>query len=362
MWSRIRQVSAIVGTAVLISGCGGASTSTSGGAGVAWGPPYTADLQWGKFTLSPKIVDKLKNRQAINYLAEGQAAGLPVISKIFYDGLQSGLTKAQKIYPLHFSFYAPPGNAYNQSLQISQIQAQLNAGQIDCLSVVPTTSDGLNSLIAQMVDSGIPVFTQGVPTEGTHDFANYAQVPLKEGKQAAGVLLQWMKDNNKALKVFAVTSALPEQVWAQGRMKSFVETIKAAIPDATFINDQTSALNTTLDPAATYDKARAFLTGNKSVQVVMNTDIGAEHIDRAIEDLGLAGKVYTIGWNVSKANLGYIDKGTQIATMDQNIPGQAEFGPTACATFMQTGKVLPNTLTLKPVLKADVASALNDLG
>jgi ribose transport system substrate-binding protein len=301
-------------------------------------------------------VAKLQNRTPINFIEEGQAAGIPVLSQLFETGYKSAVPDASKIYPLHDSFYAPPGNQYDQGEQISQVQAQLNAGQIDCLAVVPVNSNGLNTLIAQMADQGIPVFIQGVPNQG-HELGYYGQVPNKEGVQTANILLKYMKDNNKNFKTFAVTSGVPTADWAQGRMTSFISTIKAAIPDAKFINDQTSALDTSLDPAATYDKARAFLKGNPSVDLVMNTDIGAEHIDRAIVDLGLKGKVYSIGWNVSKANLNYIDQEVQVATMDQNVNDQGGYGPKACVNLMQFGKIISNDLTLKPILKADVPAA-----
>ena len=44
-----------------------------------------------------------------------------------------------------------------------------------------------------------------------------------------------MKDNNKDIKVFAVSGGDPTQFWAQGRMKGFRETIRQAIPDAKFV-------------------------------------------------------------------------------------------------------------------------------
>jgi ABC-type sugar transport system substrate-binding protein len=338
---------------VVVVACGGTSTTGTGG-GVAWGAPWKIQASWGTFTLSSKIVAKLQNRTPINFVEEGQAAGIPVLSQLFETGYKSAVPDASKIYPLHDSYYAPPGNQYDQGEQISQVQAQLNAGQIDCLAVVPVNSNGLNTLIAQMADQGIPVFIQGVPNQG-HELGYYGQVPNKEGVQAANTLLQWMKDNNKSFKTFAVTSGVPSADWAQGRMTSFITTLKASIPDATFINDQTSALDTSLDPAATYDKARAFLQGHTNVDLVMNTDIGAEFIDKAIVDLKMSGKVYTLGWNVSKSNLTYIDQGVQVATMDQNVTGQGQYGPKACANLMQSGKVIANDLTLAPILKADVS-------
>jgi ABC-type sugar transport system substrate-binding protein len=320
-------------------------------------PPYTVAFSWGTFHLKADTATKVQAHQSINLLVEGQADGFPVISKQTRDAITAGLPAAQAIYPMNETYFAPPGNEYNEPLQITQIQAQIDAGQVDCMSVAPTTSTGLNRLMTQMVDQGIPVFTIGVPTDlSGHDFQNYAQVPLKEGVQAANTLLDWMKANNKDFTVFAVSSALPPEVWAQGRMKSFVATMKAALPSATFINDENSALDTTLDPATTYDKAKAFLQGNPTVQVVMNTDIGDHIIDKAIVDLGLKDKVYTIGWNPGEENLNYIEQGVEVATMDQNIEGQWGFATMACATFFATGEIAPNTLTLTPVLAKDVAA------
>jgi ABC-type sugar transport system substrate-binding protein len=313
-------------------------------------PPYTVQFPWGTFHLAPAIAAKVAAHEPINLFVEGQADGFPVISKQTRDGFQAAIPAAKAVYPFNYSYFAPPGNAYNEPLQIQQIRAQLDAGQIDCMVVAPTTSTGLNKLMSEMVDKGIPVFTFGVPTDlSGHDFANYAQVPLKEGVQAAHTLVDWMNKNNKQFTNFAVSSALPAEVWASGRMISFIKTMKELVPGANFINDDKSALNTTLDPATTYDKAKAFLQGNPTVQVVMNTDIGDQVIDKAIVDLGLKDKVYTIGWNPGKANLTYIKDGVEIATMDQNPGGLTALSLLGCTTFMAKGEVLPNNAELKPV-------------
>ncbi len=60
-------------------------------------------------------------------------------------------------------------------------------------------------------------------------------------------MLKWIKDNNKTdIKVFAVSGGDPTQFWAQGRMKGFEDTIKAAIPDAKFVTTAENGLNTIL--------------------------------------------------------------------------------------------------------------------
>ena len=151
-----------------------------------------------------------------------------------------------------------------------------------------------------------------------------------------------MKNEGKDLKVFAVSGGDPTQFWAQNRMKGFIDTIKAAIPDATFINDETNgAARRPYDPAGTYSAYQAFIQGNPDVQFIENVDIGAEHADKAIVDAGKEGQIFTIGWNVSKAQIDAINKGIQVALLDQHWCEQAGFGAVACAEFLRNGHIVP---------------------
>ncbi len=79
-------------------------------------------------------------------------------------------------------------------------------------------------------------------------------------------------------------------------------------------------------PGKTFDAYKAFLSAHPDVQFVANVDIGAEYADRAIEQMNRAGKVFTIGWNVSKGQLDAIEAGVQVALLDQRWPDQAAFG------------------------------------
>ena len=146
-----------------------------------------------------------------------------------------------------------------------------------------TGTNTFTTIINDILADGIPAFTVGVESSG-NELTNFTQVSLKEGAQAATILMDWMKTTGNNLKVFAVSGGDPTQNWAQGRMKGFVDTIKAAIPDATFVNTEANGLSTTYDPAGTYDAYTAFLRGNPEVQFIENVDIGAEHAARAIKD------------------------------------------------------------------------------
>lgn len=322
------------------------------------GAPLTVKRDWGTFKLADRIAAKIKAGEPINYVFSYQASGIPLFSPQYAAGAEMGCKMAQGIYPLNCSAIAPVQNDPNQ--QVSQIEAKLAAGEVDCVGIEPVSSDAMTAITNKLMDQGIPVFTAGVSSNG-HEFTNFTQIPDKEGAYAANVVLKWMKDNNKDLKVFAVSGGDPTQFWAQGRMKGFHDTIMAAIPDATFVTTEANGLNTSYEPGQTYDTYRSFLTANPNVQFIQNVDIGAEHADKAIDSLGLTGKVFTIGWNSSLGQLAAIEKGTQVALLDQRWPDQAGFGAVACAAFLKNGEILPNTQTLKPVMADGVEQARKEL-
>jgi len=327
----------------------------------AQGWPLTGTLKDGStFTLKQSIADKLKNNETINYLFSYGSASIPLFSPQYLAGYTRSIPEAQKILPtLKGTAVAPASALQDANEQISQIQAQVSAGNVDCLSVQSTGLDTFTKITNDIMKQGIPVFTVGVQSNG-NELTNFTQISDKEGKQAATILLDWMQKTGNKLKVFAVSGGDPTQNWAQGRMQGFIDGITAAIPDAKFVNTASNALATTYDPAGTYDAYKAFLQGNPDVQFIENVDIGAEHADRAITDLGLAGKVWALGWNVSLGQLAAIDKGTQVVALDQRWGDQAAFGAGACADFLKNGVIRPNTQELLPVTKDNLAEAKAD--
>jgi ribose transport system substrate-binding protein len=323
----------------------------------AEGLPYTGTLKDGStFTLHPRVADKLAKGEPINYVFSYGSTAIPLFSPQYKAGYERTLPEAQAILPMNGQAIAPASAVQDANEQIAQIDALWKADQIDCLSVQSTGTDTFTKITNDIMASGIPVFTVGVQSNG-NEFSNFTQISDKEGRQAAGIVVDFMKANNLDFKVFAVSGGDPTQNWAQGRMQGFIDGIKEAIPDATFINDASTALVTTYDPAGTYDAYKAFITGNPEVQVIENVDIGGEHAARAIADTGNTGKIYSLGWNVSIGQLDAIEAGTQIVALDQQWGDQAGFGAVACAELLKNGKVLPNTNTLKPVTTENVVEA-----
>lgn len=327
------------------------------GSAPAEGLPFTATLKDGStFTLHPRVAEKLANGEPINYVFSYGSTAIPLFSPQYKAGYERTLPEAQAILPMNGQAIAPASAVQDSNEQIAQIDALWKADQIDCLSVQSTGTDTFTKITNDIMASGIPVFTVGVQSNG-NEFSNFTQISDKEGRQAAGIVVDYMKKNNLDFKVFAVSGGDPTQNWAQGRMQGFIDGIMEAIPDATFINDASTALVTTYDPAGTYDAYKAFITGNPEVQVIENVDIGGEHAARAIADTGNTGKIFSLGWNVSIGQLDAIEAGTQIVALDQQWGDQAGFGALACAELLKNGTVLPNTNTLKPVTLDNVVEA-----
>lgn len=309
------------------------------------GWPYTGKLVDGStFTLNPRIAEKIKGKQPVNYLFSYASSSTDLYSAQIKAGYDQTLEEANAIYPLNPRAIAP-ATAYDANLQISQIEAQFNSNQADCVSIAVNGADAFTEITKRLMADGIPVFTNGAPTNG-NELGQFTQIPEKEGVQAADVALDWMAKNGKAIKVFAVSGGNPSATWAQGRMISFENRIKEKIPDATFVTDHTNALNTTFAAAQQYDAFSAFFLAHPEVQFMLNVDQGAGQADKAIVDAGRVGEVHTLGWNNTDDQLDGIQKGIQIALLDQKWSDQGGFGALACATFLGKGEILPNTQKL----------------
>lgn len=308
------------------------------------------------FTLNPDIAAKIAAGEEVNYVISYGSKSIPLFSQQYLIGYDDTLPVAASILPMKGADVSPSTPGQDVAAQIAGIEAQLNTGQMDCLSIQPLDDVSFTDITNKVMAKGIPVFTVGV-TSNANEFANFTQVSEAEGRQAAEIVVNWAKENGKDLKVFAVSGGDPSASWAQGRMKGFIAGITELIPDATFVNGTSDALVTSYDPAKTYDAYKAFLTGNPEVQFIENVDIGAEHANRAIADSKRTGEVFTIGWNTSEGQFQGIDDGIQVAALDQAWSQQAGYGALACAMYLKYGLVMPNTQKLVPVTSANVAEA-----
>ena len=326
--------------------------------------PFTHVLRDGSdFVLNERIARKIRTGEPINYLFSYQSSGIALFSDQYEAGFQATQGDAYRIYPMNFTVVAPVTSPFDIQEQIAQIEAQVAVDQVDCLSIEPADSNSFTELTNRLLADGIPVFTVGLTTNG-NEFTNFTQVPYNEGRQAAELSVEFMRENGYDWDTFMVSGGDPTQFWAQGRMTGFYDRILELLPDAEFLTTPENGIQVGgggYDPGISYDDYSAILVGNPELDFIENVDIGAEHANRAIIDGGREGEVFTIGWNVSYGQLDGVERGIQVAALDQRWSEQAGFGAIACAEFLANGRILPNTQTLLPIQKEQVEAARRDL-
>ena len=326
--------------------------------------PFTHVLRDGSdFTLNERIARKIRTGEPINYLFSYQSSGIALFSDQYEAGFRATQGDAYRIYPMNFTVVAPVTAPFDIQEQIAQIEAQVAVDQVDCLSIEPADSNSFTELTNRLLADGIPVFTVGLTTNG-NEFTNFTQVPYNEGRQAAELSVEFMRENGYDWDTFMVSGGDPTQFWAQGRMTGFYDRILELLPDAEFLTTPENGIQVGgggYDPGISYDDYSAILVGNPELDFIENVDIGAEHANRAIIDGGREGEVFTIGWNVSYGQLDGVERGIQVAALDQRWSEQAGFGAIACAEFLANGRILPNTQTLLPIQKEQVEAARRDL-
>ena len=326
--------------------------------------PFTHVVNDGStFELHPRVAEKIRTGEEINYVFSYQSSAIGLFSRQYEAGFRGNQQDAYRIYPMTFTVVAPAVAPADIAQQVAQIESLHVTDQIDCLSIQPADSNAYTDITNQLIGDGIPVFTVGVTSNG-NEFSNFTQRPFLEGALAADLTVEFMRENGLDFKVFAVSGGNPELFWAQGRMTGFYDRILELLPDAEFITTPQNALQVGgggYSEAITYDDYRALLAGNPDLDFIENVDIGAEHANAAIIDAGREGEVFTIGWNVSYGQLDGIERGTQVAALDQRWAEQAGFGAVACAELFANGRILPNTNTLLPIQKDQVDAARRDL-
>ena len=326
--------------------------------------PFSHVLRDGStFELNERIARKIRTGEPVNYLFSYQSSGIALFSDQYEAGFRATQQDAYRIYPMNFTVVAPVTSPFDIQEQIAQIEAQVAVDQVDCLSIEPADSNSFTELTNRLLAEGIPVFTVGLTTNG-NEFTNFTQIPYNEGRLAAELSVEFMQDNGYDWDTFMVSGGDPTQFWAQGRMTGFYDRILELLPDAEFLTTPENGIQVGgggYDPGISYDDYSAILVGNPELDFIENVDIGAEHANRAIIDGGREGEVFTIGWNVSYGQLDGVERGIQVAALDQRWSEQAGFGAIACAEFLANGRILPNTQTLLPIQKDQVEAARRDL-
>lgn len=347
------------------AGCGDDNDSSGGAASNnatdESKPPYVYKLENGEtFKLAPRIAEKVKSGDTLNVALSMEGQTIPVYGPQYKYGFDAGIKAASDEYGVQLKgvFLGPV--AADPTEQIAQVRSQITTNGFDCIAVEGGSNPAWVPVINQMVDQGIPVFTVGTDIDKSKRFGTFKTDNFNEGELDAQAVADAFEKEGTPLKEAMMTTGDIASVFAQERMKGFSSKLKELVPGIKFHNNPDNALQTGFDPAKVYSGIRAFAQGHPGLQVIYQTDAGAEFADKVVRDLGRVGKLFVAGHNVSLPVLKAIEDGVQISTIDQNYPAQSAFPANACAAFLTKGEVLPNTNEPRVVDASNVVQARKD--
>jgi ABC-type sugar transport system substrate-binding protein len=336
-------VSAVATLGLLGAACGSSNGTTAASAS---GAPYSANLSWGKFTLSSAIASKIANKSALNFVLSFQTLATVGAPVNLLAGMREAANDVKTQYGVTVNVKLIGPATTDPVAQIAQVQQAIAAGQVDCLAVEPVTPDAFVRVINQAVDGGVPTYTVNTDSPASHRFAysgaNDSFPPAgayQMGQVSGQYSIQWLKDHNVTPHMAALVTGDTTAPWAQGRMQGWMDTMKAAFPDLQFVGTPTNALSTGYDPAGIYSQVAAFMNGHPSVDLYFDSDWGAKTIGKLITDRGLKGKINTIGYNVDTTYLDEVANGDVMATVDQRYDEQSAGFVRGCASFLLKGVV-----------------------
>lgn len=197
------------------------------------------------------------------------------------------------------------GPAETDATMQSQVIRDLIAQDVDAIGVVPVDPGALEPVLKEAMDAGIVVVThEGASQENTMynieafnntDYGGFIMDNLAEAMGEEGLY---------TTMVGHVTNASHNE-WADGG----VARQKESFPNMTLLEAE-PRVESQDDGETAYQRAKELLTAYPDLKGIMGTSsFDAPGVARAIEELGLSGKVFTSGTGMPADNKEILEKG-----------------------------------------------------
>lgn len=318
------------------------------------GKPVTMHYWAGTFTLSPRIVAKIKNKEPLTFVDSYPYITIAGASAQLQAGCQEAAGKIEKKYGVRINCALIGVPSPNAPTQIEQITSGLNAHQYDCVGVDPNPPGAFNNLIGRAMKEGVPVFTVNgdsqtskrisIFSDDDYPDAHDMTFSNQSGKVAGRYAVRWAKRTHHTFngKEVEMISGDVTQPWARGRARGFEETIKAAYPQVHFLDNWDNMFMVGFDPAKVLSDLQSFMTSHPHVFFYFSTDWGGQQIAQLIERHHLKGKVFGLGYNLNALLVQQLQKNLLIGTVDQRYDLQGKRWAMACASVLFEHK-MPKT-------------------
>jgi len=308
----------------------------------------------GTFTISPRIVTKVQNKQALNFVISYPYITIAGASAQLGAGAKQAADLIEQTYGIKVNTSVIGTANPDPTTQISQIQAGFSSDQYDCAAIDPNPPGAFNNLIGTMMDAGVPVYTINadspdsarIATSMTDDNPDDISMAssIQMGKINAQYAIQWAQQNGQTFdgKQVALITGDATAPWAQGRLLGFVNGLKAAYPNVQIVGDPMNAYMVGFDTATVLSKLQSFMTSHPDVFFYYSSDWGGVQIGQLIQRNNLQGKTFGMGFNLNAVYVDLIKQNLLIGTNDQRYDLQGYDAMIMCANTL-LAHVMPSS-------------------
>ena len=212
------------------------------------------------------------------------------------------------------------GPATYDSAQQIQIIEELIAQDIDAICVVPIDPDACETVLKKAMDNGIVVITHESPSQKNCDFNIEAFDNIGYGAYMMDELAKVMGEEGEYVTMVGFLTSASQNEWADAA----VARQKEKYPEMTLIEVERVETEDSMEIA--YEKAKELLKTYPNLKGFLGTSsYDAPGAGKAISELGLIGKVYSVGTSVTSCAADQLAEGSTQAVLcwDPAIAGYA---------------------------------------
>ena len=196
----------------------------------------------------------------------------------------------------------------NPDLQISLVDELLAEG-IDGLVIAPINHPTVAQRLRKLTKTGFPVVTTNSDIPDCGRIAYVGSNYYKSGETAAGL----MNLIGQGSANVGIITGSPWVLCHSERVAGFIDRIGECYPGIRIID---TAVNND-DDLDSFSVTRKMLKAHPEIDALYLAAAGVQGACRALEDLGLSGKIKVISYDVTETNRRLVEEGAIVATIAQ---------------------------------------------
>ncbi|MDE0495832.1 MAG: substrate-binding domain-containing protein [Acidimicrobiaceae bacterium] len=300
--------------------------------------PLRAELPWGNFTLAARIADKLDSGARLNFVLSLTETADSDPAQAFEHGWLRAGADAQSRYgvetnPRIVGPFEPDADA-----QADTIAALIASGDIDCLAVDAADPRRFEGVIDLAVEAGVPTFTVGRDTPGSHRFGFFGVDGFAAGESAGRSVGEWAAADGILIRRAGLLSGHAADPMSFELMRGFVAGLSGIHSGVEWANDPATVESHGFDEFFVYDSIEAWVLANSDVDIVFHTDEGLTQAAQVIADQLLYGDMYAVGFHLDSKVVAAIEDWTVAAALSPMRAESSYQAGTACADFLLDGR------------------------